>query len=109
MVERNKDGSLPFRNALWIAYVREKKSRRKKNDAQPIDDFQININRDKQVNQKSVFDVVVNISYILITFNKKNHSVLLTKDMGALLNLVIILHGGILYVQGEHKVGKTPF
>ena len=51
MVGRNKDGSLPFRNALWIAYVREKKSRRKKNDAQPIDDFQININRDKQVNQ----------------------------------------------------------
>ena len=29
----------------------KKKSRRKKNDAQPIDDFQININRDKQVNQ----------------------------------------------------------
>ena len=29
--------------------------------------------------------------------------------MGTLLNLVIILHGGILYVQGEHKVGKIPF
>ena len=29
--------------------------------------------------------------------------------MGTLLNLVIILHGGILCAQGEHKVGKTTF
>ena len=47
----NENGSFPFPNALWIAYVRQRKSWQKKNNAQPIDDFQANIDRDKQLNQ----------------------------------------------------------